>query len=35
MMLTRRIRRVVAGPATATLLTLGLLAVAPKFSVAR
>jgi predicted lipoprotein with Yx(FWY)xxD motif len=32
MMLPRRFRRVVAGPATAALLTLGLLAVAPQFS---
>ncbi len=34
MMLSRRFRRVVAGPATAALLTLGLLAVAPQFSAA-
>jgi predicted lipoprotein with Yx(FWY)xxD motif len=32
MMSSRRFRRVVAGPATAALLTLGLLAVAPQFS---
>jgi predicted lipoprotein with Yx(FWY)xxD motif len=32
MMLSRQFRRVVAGPATAALLTLGLLAVAPQFS---
>jgi predicted lipoprotein with Yx(FWY)xxD motif len=32
MMLSLRFRRVVAGPATAALLTLGLLAVAPQFS---
>src|ERR1035441_63513 len=32
MMLSRRVRRVVARPATAAMLTLGLLAVAPQFS---
>lgn len=32
MMLTRRFRRVVAGPATAALLSMGLLAGAPQFS---
>jgi predicted lipoprotein with Yx(FWY)xxD motif len=32
MMLSRRFRRVVAGPATAAMLTLGLLAAAPQFS---
>ena len=32
MMMSRRFRRVVAGPAAVALLTLGLLAVAPQFS---